>query len=103
MAAVVVAPLVIWAGLALFGLLHDNPFQVAVDQIATTGHWEPQQVLFKEGSYQWFVLGSAVQAEARVVAGDSVRTAHIQMRHVPFLGWSVKSFEVVPQARRMSS
>jgi hypothetical protein len=84
----------VWAALALFGLLRQNPFGVAAEMATAAGGWSPEQVRFERGSYRFFFVCSLAQAQVSVTTDAGDIPAEIRLLHVPFAGWSVQAFEV---------
>lgn len=83
-----------WSALALFGLLHQNPFRVATEMATAEGGWSPDQVRFEQGSYRFLFVCSRASARVAVTTDAGEMPAEIKLLHVPFVGWSVRTFEV---------
>lgn len=83
-----------WSALALFGLLHQNPFRVATEMATAEGGWSSEQVRFEQGSYRFLFVFSRASAQVAVTTDAGEIPAEIKLLHVPFAGWSVQTFEV---------
>lgn len=83
----------VWSALALVGLFRQYPFMVAEEMAAAAGGWSPEQVRFEQGSYRFLFVGSLVSARVAVTTDAGEVPAEIKLLHVPFAGWSVRSFE----------
>lgn len=83
-----------WSALALIGLLRENPFRVATHTAAEVGGWSPEQVRFERGTFWFLGVCSTSRAHVAVTTAEGERQAEIELRHVPFAGWTVKRFEV---------
>jgi hypothetical protein len=97
---VVVGPAIaIWACIALFGLLRDNPFQVATEAAAARAQWPLSEVRFERGRYLFLGVMSTVEAEVTPVHGEGEERARIKLTHVPLRGWQVTEFELARSPR----
>jgi hypothetical protein len=83
-----------WSAMALVGLLYPNPFRVATEMATAEGGWSPEQVRFERGSYWFLFVCSLASAQVAVTTEAGEMPAEIELLHVPFAGWSVKTFEV---------
>lgn len=92
-AFVVCCALCAWSLLAVAGLLRENPFRVATDAAVEIGGWSSDQVRFDRGSYGYRFLYSVSAADLAVTTPSGDFCAHVELVHVPFLGWSVRRFD----------
>jgi hypothetical protein len=91
-----------WSALALFGLLRQNPFGVATEMARVAGGWSPEQVCFERGSHRFLFVCTLSTARIAVTTGAGETPVEIKLLHVPFAGWSVRTFEV-GEPRRLES
>jgi hypothetical protein len=83
-----------WSAFALFGLFRQNPFQVATETAAVIGGWSPEQVRFERGSYHFLFVCSVASARVAVTTDAGEVPTEVKLLHVPFAGWSVRTFVV---------
>jgi hypothetical protein len=85
-----------WSGLAMAGLLRNNPFRVATEMAAARGDWPLEQVRFDRGRYRFLGVFSTVEAHVTAATAETERSARIRLTHVPLRGWATTEFEVLP-------
>ena len=83
-----------WSAVALFGLFRQYPVRVAMEMATVTGGWSPEQVRLEQGSYHFLFVCSLASAQIAVKTDAGELPAEIKLLHVPFVGWSVQSFEI---------
>ena len=92
--------ILVWCALALVGLLRETPFRVATRAAIATGGWSQAEVRFDRGSYQFRLFYSVSTAQLTVVTKEGEFPVHVEMRHVPFQGWSLRKLELPPARAR---
>ena len=83
---------ILYMGFSITSFLYPNPFLVATEQAQKFGNWEPEQVQFRRGRYQYRPFGSVVEADLRVLTPSETFSVHIELSHSLLSGWTVYDF-----------
>ncbi len=89
-----IAVLAVWTVVSMATMLASNPFSVTVREAARLADWDPASVSFQRGSYGFRLLYSRAEADVVMTATDgTTSTAHIELTHLPLVGWSVEKWD----------